>query len=137
MYDLSPVYPRAGKGLLSGRFPTSVALDPQGMHIRYGSGKIRSWGWEDSRSWLILSDMRESIAQGIISSDSAPFRLTRAAFSAILLTEPAGLAILDAARAAGRRLVKRRDVFPRTRVICTVYAEADSFYARVGRWQPA
>lgn len=138
MFDLSSVYPRTGKGgWLSGRSPSSVALDSQGLHLNYASGKTRSWYWADSSSWLVLADVREPISSGILPAESAPFRLTRATLSGIYLTEPAGLALLGAAKAAGRQLVKKRARIPRTPVVSTLYADAASVYARVGRWEPA
>ncbi len=138
MFDLSGVYPRSRRrGWLTTRRPASMGLDGQGMHLNYASGKARSWSWADSGSWLVLADMRESINKGIMRPGSAPFRLTRAAFSAIYLTEPAGVALLDAARAAGRKLVKKRERSPRNPIVSTVYVDAAGIYARIGRWEPA
>ena len=114
-----------------------IPVRGRGFRLDLVSTKSRFWSWDDAHSWFVLSDMRESISSGVLSNDSAPFELTKASFRPIHLTEPAGLALLQAAKSAGRSLVKKRQRLPGTQIIATVYTDAGSIYARLGDWEPA
>lgn len=106
--------------------PTDLAVDSGGLRLSWGPVKTRTYPWSESASWLELWDWREQIRRDPTFRYVGPFAMTRVTRQMVFLTEEAGLAVLDGAKAAGVPLRTRVATTARQKLKSSVYVAEQS-----------